>query len=364
MISRTSSRTNVGWLEPSGPAVGRPDDKLREPHHGPVRAARLMMGFARAQPILRAILLVLLFAPCAHAAWPDDRPIEIVVGYQAGSGPDILARRMAPTMVRRLGPGASYIVTNRAGASGEIALTAVSRAEPNGYTIATLTTPSFIMAEYVKKPQFDPAEILPLARVVDDPALVVAGGASAIKDLTDLVGRLRASPASLSIGHNGIGTNGHLATLAIQRAAAAKFVDIPFKGSSESRTALLGGHVDLVVMSVSEFVMDREAAGLFKAVSQLGPARAAILPELATARDLGFDIEISSERGFAVRRGVPADVIARLQDAIAAAVTDPEFLRGTTRDEMSVSYLSGPDWAKSMAERKARYEAIWSDATK
>jgi tripartite-type tricarboxylate transporter receptor subunit TctC len=357
MNSRASSDASVagvGWVERS------------ETHHGPVRTAPPVMGFARAQPILQALLyagiLATLSAPCAYAAWPDDRPVEIVVGYQAGSGPDILARRMAPAMARRLGPGVSYVVTNRAGASGEIALTAVTRAEPNGYTIATLTTPSFIMAEHVKKPQFDAAEVVPLARVVDDPALIVAGGASAIKDLKDLVHRVRDRSATLSIGHNGIGTNGHLTTLAVERAAAAKLVDVPFKGSSESRTALLGGHVDLVVMSVSEFVMDRESADRFKAVAQLGPARAATLPEVPTARDLGFDIEISSERGFAVRRGVPADIIARLQDAIAAAVTDPEFLRGTTSDEMSVAYLSGPAWTKSMAERRARYEAIWNSA--
>jgi tripartite-type tricarboxylate transporter receptor subunit TctC len=354
---------SVGWVEPRA-RLRASSTRYGETHHQRVRAAPPMMGFVRAQPILRAILIVLLSAPQAYAAWPDDRPIEIVVGYQAGSGPDILARRMAPAMVRRIGPGASYVVTNRAGASGEIALTAVSRAEPNGYTIATLTTPSFIMAEYVKKPQFDAAEIVPLARVVDDPALIVAGGASPISDLKDLVARVRANPASLSIGHNGIGTNGHLTTLAVERAAAARLVDIPFKGSSESRTALLGGHVDLVVMSVSEFVMDREAADRFKAVAQLGSRRAAILPEVSTARDLGIDIEISSERGFAVRRGVPADIVGRLQDAIAAAVTDPEFLRGTTSDEMSVAYLSGSDWTRSMTERKARYEVIWNGAVK
>jgi tripartite-type tricarboxylate transporter receptor subunit TctC len=316
-----------------------------------------------AHAILRAVILAPLFAPTAHAAWPEDRPIEIVVGYQAGSGPDILARRMAPVMAKHL-PGASFVVSNRPGASGEIALTAVTRAEASGYTIGTLTTPSFIIVEHVKKPQYDPAEILPLARVVDDPTLIAAGGASPIRDLADLVGRVKASPASLSIGHNGIGTNGHLATLAIERAATAKLIDIPFKGTSESRTALLGGHVDLVAMSVSEFAMDREAAGHIKAVAQLGPARAAILPDVPTARDLGFDIEISTERGFAVRRGVPADIIARLQQAIAAAVTDPEFLRGTTSDEMSVAYLPGADWTKSMAARKARYEAIWGAATK
>jgi tripartite-type tricarboxylate transporter receptor subunit TctC len=316
------------------------------------------------RPVLHAIVLVTLTAPGAHAAWPDDRPIEIVVGYQAGSGPDILARRMAPVLAKYLGPGANFVVTNRAGAAGEIALTAVSRAEPNGYTIATLTTPSFIIVEHVKKPQYDPSEIVPLARVVDDPTLIAAGGASPVKDLRDLVSRVKAAPASLSIGHNGIGTNGHLATLAIERAAAAKLIDVPFKGTSESRTALLGGHVDLVAMSVSEFVMDREAAGLVKAVAQLGPARAGVLPEVATAHELGFDIEISTERGFAVRRGVPSNIIERLQAAIATAVTDPEFLRGTTKEELAVSYLPGPAWTHSMAGRKARYEAIWGAAAR
>jgi tripartite-type tricarboxylate transporter receptor subunit TctC len=323
-----------------------------------------LMGFASLNPsyALCAVILASLFSSAAHAAWPDDRPIEIVVGFQAGSGPDILARRMAPAMTKHL-PGASFVVGNRPGASGEIALTAVARAEANGYTIGTLTTPSFIIVEHVKKPQYDPAEILPLARIVDDPTLIAAGGVSPVKDFADLIGRMKARPASLSIGHNGIGTNGHLATLAIERAAAAKLIDIPFKGTSESRTALLGGHIDLVTMSVSEFALDREAAGHLKAIVQLGPARAAVMPDLPTARDLGFDIEISTERGFAVRRGVPGDIVTRLQEAIAAAVTDPEFLRGTTSDEMSVAYLSGADWMKSMAARKARYEAIWS-ATK
>jgi len=322
-------------------------------------------GFRFAQPILRALSITAAFAtPCAHAAWPDDRPIEIIVGYQAGSGPDILARRMAPAMAKHLGPGVSFVVTNRAGASGEIALTAVSRAEPNGYTIGTLTTPSFIIIEHVKKPQYDPAAIVPLARVIDDPTLIAAGGASPMKDLRELVGRVKANSGSVSIGHNGIGTNGHLATLAIERAAGAKLIDIPFKGTSESRTALLGGHVDLVAMSVSEFVMDREATGLFKALAQLGPARTPTLQEVPTARDLGFDIVISTERGFAARRGVAPDIMERLQKAIAAAVTDPEFLRGTTSDELAVSYLSGPDWMKSMADRKARYEAIWGTGVK
>ena len=253
----------------------------------------------------------------AVAAWPDDRPIEIIVGFQAGSGPDILARRIAPVLARLLGAKASFVVNNRTGAAGEIALTALARAEPNGYTIGGLSTPSFIVVPLIKKPQYDPAAIVPLARVVDDPTLVVAGGASGIKDLRELVARVKANPGTVAMGHNGVGTNGNLAALAIERAAGAKLNDIPFKGTSESRTALLGGHVDIVGMSVSEFVMDREAVGL-----------------------------------------------QRLARAIRLAVDDPEFLRGSSRDELALAYLSGPDWAASMAERKARYQAIWNGVGK
>jgi len=300
----------------------------------------------------------------AVAAWPDDRPIEIIVGFQAGSGPDILARRIAPVLARLLGAKASFVVNNRTGAAGEIALTALARAEPNGYTIGGLSTPSFIVVPLIKKPQYDPAAIVPLARVVDDPTLVVAGGASGIKDLRELVARVKANPGTVAMGHNGVGTNGNLAALAIERAAGAKLNDIPFKGTSESRTALLGGHVDIVGMSVSEFVMDREAVGLFRGLAQLNPVRAPALPEVPTARELGFDIVISSERGFAAPRGLPPEIAQRLARAIRLAVDDPEFLRGSSRDELALAYLSGPDWAASMAERKARYQAIWNGAGK
>jgi tripartite-type tricarboxylate transporter receptor subunit TctC len=311
-----------------------------------------------------AVTLACMVGRPAVAAWPDDRPIEIIVGFQAGSGPDILARRIAPVLARLLGPKASFVVNNRTGAAGEIALTALARAEPNGYTIGGLSTPSFIVVPLIKKPQYDPAAIVPLARVVDDPTLVVAGGASGIKNLSELVARVKANPGTIAMGHNGVGTNGNLAALAIERAAGAKLNDIPFKGTSESRTALLGGHVDIVGMSVSEFVMDREAVGLFKGLAQLNPVRAPALPEVPTARELGFDIVISSERGFAAPRGLPPEIAQRLARAIRLAVDDPEFLRGSSRDELALSYLSGPDWASSMAERKARYQAIWNGAGK
>lgn len=314
----------------------------------------------RTAALLAATLAV---APPALAAWPDDRPIEILVGYQAGSGPDLLARRMAQVLPRHLGGKANFIVSNRTGASGEIAWSALARAEPNGYTIGVLTTPSFIILDFVRKPQYDPGAIVPLARVVDDPALMVAGGKSGLGGLKYVIAKLKASADSVSIGNNGIGTNGHLATLALEQAAGVSVNIIPFKGSSESRTALLGGHLDVAVMSVSEYALDKETVGLFKPLAQFGAARAAILPDVATAKELGIDTTISTERGFAMPRGVAPAIVERLEKAIASAVEDPEFYLNTSREELQVSYLPSAGWAQTMAERRARYGDILRQAS-
>jgi tripartite-type tricarboxylate transporter receptor subunit TctC len=304
----------------------------------------------------------LAFAPPALAAWPEDRPIEILVGYQAGSGPDLLARRIAPVISKHLGGKANFVVNNRTGASSEIAWSALARAEPNGYTIGVLITPSFITVDFIRKPQYDANAIVPLARIVDDPALMIAGGKSPYNSLRDVIAKLKTAPESVSIGNNGIGTNGYLATLALEQSAGVRVNVIPFKGSSESRTALLGGHLDIAVQSISEHALDKESVGLFKPLAQFGSTRASILPEVPTATALGIDGIVSSARGRAMPRGVPAEIVDRLQKAIASAVDDPEFYLNTSRDELQVSYLPGAEWAKSMQERKVRYGEIMKQA--
>ncbi len=327
-----------------------------------------MTSMSKSRQIVRAGFGALVAAAAiaaarpAAAGWPEDRPIQLLVGYQAGSGPDLLARRIAPVISKHLGGKANFVVENRTGASSEIALSALARAEPNGYTLAVLITPSFITVDFIRKPQYDASAIVPLARIVDDPALMVAGGKTPYNSLKDVIAKLKAAPESVSIGNNGVGTNGHLATLALEQSAGVAVNIIPFKGSSESRTALLGGHLDIAVQSVSEHALDKEAVGLFKPLAQFGAQRVTILPEVPTARELGIDTLISSERGLAVPRGVPAPIVERLQKAIAAAVEDPEFYLNTSRDELQVSYLPGDEWAKSMQARKAGYGEIMKKA--
>jgi len=313
---------------------------------------------------LAAMAMTALTAMPAHAAWPDDRPIEVYVGFAAGGGTDLLARAMAPHLQKHLGGKARVIVVNKPGASGEIAYAALSRAAADGYTVGIVSTPSLLTIPIQRKPKYEAASIVPLARVIDDPAMFVVAGDSKLASMADLVKLLKANPEGLSMGSNGIGTNGHMAALALQQATGAKVNHIPFAGTSQTKTSLLGHHIDVMAMSTTEFTEADRASKDVKVLAQLGTERRpGLVADVPTAREQKLDITISSERGFAAPRGLPPEIARRLQDAIEATVKDPEFLSRAVNEARGISYLSGAAWTQHMATQRGKFEGLWKLAS-
>ncbi|CAG2129611.1 tripartite tricarboxylate transporter substrate binding protein [Cupriavidus plantarum] len=314
--------------------------------------------------VLTTMALSAMATMPAQAAWPDDRPIEVYVGFAAGGGTDLLARAMAPYLQKHLGGKARIVVVNKPGASGEIAYAALSRAAADGYTIGIVSTPSLLTIPIQRKPKYEPASIVPLARVIDDPAMFVVAGDSKLASMADLVRLLKANPEGLSMGSNGIGTNGHMAALALQQATGARVNHIPFAGTSQTKTSLLGHHIDVMAMSTTEFTEADRASKDVKVLAQLGETRRpGLMADVPTAREQKLDITISSERGFAAPRGLPPDVAKRLQDAIEATVKDPEFLSRAVNEARGISYLSGAAWTQHMATQRGKFESLWKLAS-
>lgn len=324
------------------------------------------MRQVRSPRSLRSLFVaaIAMTAMSAHAAWPDDRPIEVYVGFAAGGGTDLLARAMAPYLQKHLGGKARIVVVNKPGASGEIAYSALARAAADGYTIGIVSTPSLLTIPIQRKPKYDPAGIVPLARVVDDPAMFVVAGDSKLGSLADLVKQLKGNPEGLSMGSNGIGTNGHMAALALQQATGARVNHIPFAGTSQTKTSLLGHHIDVMAMSTTEFTEADRASKDVKVLAQLGTERRpGLLADVPTAREQKLDITISSERGFAAPRGLPPEIARRLQDAIEATTKDPEFLARAVNEARGISYLSGTAWTRHMATQRGKFESLWKLAS-
>src|SRR5690606_3066810 len=130
----------------------------------------------------------------ALAAWPGDRPIELVVGFAAGGETDVLARTLAPYIQKHLSPNASIVVVNKPGASGAIANSHVQRAAKDGYTVAMVNTPPMNFLPLVQSTPYDPDQFALIGRVVSDPTLLVARDDSPCQSVQELVDAAQAQP--------------------------------------------------------------------------------------------------------------------------------------------------------------------------
>jgi tripartite-type tricarboxylate transporter receptor subunit TctC len=292
----------------------------------------------------------------AQAEWPNDRPIDLIVAFAPGGGTDIMLRTLAPYLKSIL--GAEIPVLNRPGASGEIAYTALAQSNPDGYTLSSLNTPGFLTMRIGRELGFDPAAICPIARIVEDPGALIVQANSPYQTMEALVAYAKENPGAVSMGTTGVGTDEHLAMLQLEEAAGIDITAVPFAGANEAKTALLGGHVTAIGLNVGEYSTADQNS--LKAIGQFAEERSVLAPDLLTAKEQGFDIIQSSERGLATRCDVPEDVRTKLSDAVNQALASPEFLEQAKQQALPLSYLSGADWVEQMPGRLERYTEIFS----
>lgn len=291
----------------------------------------------------------------ALADWPTDRPIDMIVAFAPGGGTDIMLRTLAPFLEAEL--DTQFPVLNRPGASGEIAYTALSQARADGYTVSSLNTPGFLTMQIGRKLRYDPAAICPIARIVEDPGLFIVQAGSEFQTLADLVAYAKEHPGAVSVATTGKGTDEHLAMLQLEQAAGIKLTAVPFGGANEAKTALLGGHVSLIGLNAGEYATSDKNS--FRALAQFSEERSVLAPDLTTAKEQGFDVIMSSERGLAARCDVPEDIRAKLSAAVDAALANPEFQEKAKQQALPISYRSGAEWSQDMPVRLARYTEIF-----
>jgi len=286
------------------------------------------------------------FAACgsAWAAWPDDKPIEVVVGFAPGGGTDVMARKLLPFVERTLGGKAKFVVLNKPGAGGEIAFMSIARAAPDAYAIGVVNVPGYNFLPMTRKTQYSTNDIRLVARVVEDPNVVVVPADSRFNTLRDVVAALRDKPGSVSFGHNGAGTNGHLAIRMLAAAAKVEPNEISYRGTAAQRTDLLGSHLDIGMITLSEIPeLHGGAKGPLRVVAILSEKRFAALPDVPTAEEEGFAVVSTAERGFAVPKGVPDDIVRRLEAGISEGLRNPEYLTGSPGDEPVIAFLPGAE---------------------
>jgi tripartite-type tricarboxylate transporter receptor subunit TctC len=301
--------------------------------------------------VVALVAAVVGFAACgpAWAGWPDDKPIEVVIGFAPGGGTDVMARKLLPFVEQRLGGKAKFVVLNKPGAGGEIAFAGIARAAPDAYSIGVVNVPGYNFIPMTRKTQYGMDEIRLIARVVDDPSVIVVPAESKFTTLADVLAALRSKPGSVTFGHNGAGTNGHLAIRMLANATKVEPNEISYRGTAAQRTDLLGGHLELGMVSLSEVPeLHGTNKGPLRAIAILSKQRSPSLPDVPTAEETGIPVTMTAERGFAAPKAVSDEVAksSRLQSRMACAI--PNTSRARPATPPFLAFMPGAEWQKRL----------------
>lgn len=294
----------------------------------------------------------------ADAADYPERPVKMIVAYSAGGGTDIAARTLAQYVEKYL--GAALVVENKAGAGGEIGFSALAAANPDGYTIGFINSPNVLTIPIERNTSYNLQDLAPVANVIYDPGAFSIRADSEYKSLEDLVAYAKANPGAVTYGTTGVGSDDHLAALSFQRQAGIEMTHIPFKGNVDVRAAVLGGHVMLASMNVSQAIADHRE-GTLHIFGQMAKERWAGAEEIPTFQEQGFDIIMGSDRGVAAPANVDPEIMEMISEAFAKAVADPEFLEKAEAQNLPITYMSADDFSAHLDKLNAGYQQLWEN---
>jgi tripartite-type tricarboxylate transporter receptor subunit TctC len=314
------------------------------------------------RPLLKLVLCAALaILPAAAGAQYPERPISVIVAYSPGGGTDLIARAIAPFIEKYLGGGAKLAIVNRAGAGGEIGFAALANSAPDGYTIGFVNTPPLLTIPIERQAQFNWQRFDYLGNIIDDPCNFSVHADTPIRDLKELAAYAKANPGVVTVGSTGVGSDDHLAMLMFGRAAGVQLRHIPFKGSADVRAAIAGKQITVAAINIGEALQYQKGGTPIRNLVQMSPARTNLAPELATAREQGYDIELSSLRGMVGPKGLPAEIRERLVRAIERSVTDPEFQAKAVQFFSPLRYLPPAEYEALVRDADVTYKALWKE---
>ena len=262
--------------------------------------------------------LTALLAAAATASFAQGyptKPVRIIVPFAPGGNVDITARLVAPGLAEALGQ--PVVVENKPGAGGTIGADLVAKSPADGYTLLMGSNSTFSVAPslYPKNPYHPVRDFAPVIMIATAPFVLVTNAAASSKTTGELVARAKQTPGKLTMASAGTGSSNHLVGELFQEVSGARFTHVPYKGSGQALTDLMGGQVDLLFDQITS-AASHVQAGKLKALMVTAPQRVAMLPDVPTASEAGYaSFEATNVTGLIAPAGTPRDVIDKLNAA-------------------------------------------------
>lgn len=294
-----------------------------------------------------------------RAAGFPDRPIRLIVPSAPGGSPDVISRILGEA----LGQGLHQVVVvdNKPGASGNIGMSDISRAAPDGYTIGygNVGTLAINKSLFSKLP-YDPDALVPVSLLgYVQNALVVRKDLPA-KNVTELIALAKAQPGKLTMASAGNGTTGHLGGELFKSMTNTDIVHVPYRGSAQGIQDLMGGQVDLMFDNLSS-IAPHIKSDRVRVLGVSGATRSPLFPDIPTVAESGLPgYETVAWGGIVAPPGTPAEIVKVLNDAINAQLRDPAVAK--RYETLGFEVLTGPP--ERLSQQAAKETPLWADVVK
>ena len=313
---------------------------------------------------LLSVLMALglsLALPLAAQTYPS-KPVRLVVPFPPGGATDILSRALSQELGKKLGQ--AIVVENKPGAGGTIGALAGAQAAPDGYTLllTTSSTHSIGPALNPKIPYNAEADFTPIVYVASSPQVILVPLSSPARTVKEFIDYARKNPGRLNYASSGNGTISNLSTENFKAQSGTFMVHIPYRGTGLSIADLVSGKVDVLFDSVVSG-MPHVRDGKLRALAVTSPKRSALAPELPTVAEVLPGFESVTWFGIYGPRGLPPEIVTRVNQAVNAALADAElkerFARlgaetagGTPQQFAATVKAESAKWKKVITERK------------
>lgn len=303
------------------------------------------------------LMLVSVCAPLLAAQTRDAYPSQIIklqVPFAAGGTTDVAARALADRAAKTLGQPIEIV--NKPGGGGTIATAAVASARPDGYTLGVVTPAALSTAPHMRDVPYHPVDDLtPIMQFASFSFALAVRPDTPYQSLADLIAAARKSPGTVTFATSGAGS---IAQLIIEQVAAAekvKITHVPFSGGGPALTAVLGGHV--TALAAAEFYPQVQA-GKLRVLAILGEKRLEDVPNAPTLTELGYAFKPGVYAGIVGPKGLPVDIVKKLEAAFTEATRDAEFQRVTRNFLMPVTPRDSAAFGKLIADTYRDYGVV------
>jgi tripartite-type tricarboxylate transporter receptor subunit TctC len=291
-----------------------------------------------------ALCALAAFSAAAQDAYPS-RPVRILVPYAPGGATDIVARIVGAELTKSLGQ--TFVVENKPGANGNLALEAAAKAAPDGYTlfVGNVSTNTINENVYADQLTIRPSrDLAGVTKLVEVPHIVVANASFPANSIAELIALAKKEPGKINFASVGVGSYPHLDMERLMRAAHIELTHVPYKGGAgQAIPAMIGGEVQVAFFNMAS-LLPHIRSGRLKALAAIPGERLPELPNVPTLAEQGYPgIGTNAWQGMFAPAATPRPIIEKLYRAVAAALNDPGMKQGLGKKMLAVTVSGSPE---------------------